>query len=112
MYNSYTPKSDIANPVAFAVRKKVLEQYGTPLSNPNFWYYASPINFLSNTHAFIQIHVGAKDRVVPPKLSADLNLTLNQLNLPHSYFVYNDGGHGLLAQRPQIYARSLQVLQK
>jgi len=112
MYNSYTPRSDVANPVAFSVRKSVLREHGTPLNNPNFWYSASPINFLSNTHAFIQIHVGAKDRVVPPKLSADLNLALNQLNLPHSYFVYPTGKHGLLAQRSQIYARSLQALQK
>ena len=112
MYSSYTPRSDVANPVAFSIRKSVLKQHGTPLNNPTFWYSASPINFLSKTHAFIQIHVGTKDKVVPPKFSADLNLTLNQLGMPHDYYVYLTGSHGLLAQRSQIYARSLQVLQK
>jgi dipeptidyl aminopeptidase/acylaminoacyl peptidase len=112
MYTAYTPKSDVANPVAYKIRKAVLKQYGTPLSNPGFWNEVSPLNFLSNTHAFIQIHVGSKDKVVPPKFSADLNLALNQLSMPHDYFVYTAAGHGLLAQRPQIYARSLQVLQK
>jgi dipeptidyl aminopeptidase/acylaminoacyl peptidase len=112
MYDSYIPKSDIANPVAYKIRKAVLKQYGTPLTNSSFWYYTSPINFLNNTHAFIQIHVGAKDQVVPPKLSADLNLALNQLNLPHGYYVYPDAGHGLVAERSQIYAHSLQALQK
>ena len=111
MFSSYTPRSDVANPVAFSIQKKVLKQYGTPLTNPNFWYYTSPLNFLADIHAFIQIHVGAKDRVVPPKFSADLNLALNQLGLAHQYFVYPTGNHGLLAQRPQIDARSLQILQ-
>jgi dipeptidyl aminopeptidase/acylaminoacyl peptidase len=112
MYTAYTPKSDVANPVAYKIRKAMLKEHGTPLTDPGFWYDASPLNFLSNTHAFIQIHVGAKDKVVPPKLSADLNLALNQLNLPHSYYVYPNGSHGLLAERPLIYARSLEVLQK
>jgi len=112
MYTAYTPKSDVANPVAYKIRKAVLKQYGTPLSNSGFWNEASPLNFLSNTRAYIQIHVGTKDKVVPPKFSADLNLALNQLGMPHDYFVYTAAGHGLLAQRSQIYTRSLQVLQK
>ena len=111
MYMSFTPRSDFANPVAFSIRKKVLAQHGTPLNNPNYWDYTSPINFLANTRATIQIYVGAKDTVVPPKFSADLNQALDQLQAPHYYYVYPNGKHGLLAERSQIYERSLQILQ-
>ena len=112
MYGDYRPRSDYANPVALKIRKAVLKQYGTPLNNPTFWNYTSPMNFLIETHAYIQIHVGAKDKIVPPKFSSDLNLALNQLQLPHSYYVYPSGNHGLLSVRQQIYARSLPVLQR
>ena len=110
MFSSYMPKSDVANPVAFSINKSVLKKYGTPLTNPKFWDYTSPLNFLIHTHAYIQIYVGAKDRIVPPRFSADLSRALNQLNMPHQYFVYPNGKHGLLAERSQIETHSLQAL--
>lgn len=110
MYITYTPPSDESNPYALATRNEVFAKYGTPVDNRAFWYDASPINFLSNIKGSVQIHVGLKDSVVPPTFSADLNNALNRTRVKHQYYAYPDGNHSLGAQRPDIYERSLQLL--
>jgi len=110
MYLTYIPPSDENNPYALATRNEVFAKYGTPADNRNFWYDASPINFLSNIKGSVQIHAGLEDALVSPKFSADLNDALNKTRVKHQYYVYPDGNHSLEAQRPDIYERSLQLL--
>src|SRR5581483_1017026 len=112
MYQDFKPRSDYANPAALKIRKQVLKENGNPLNNPTFWNYTSPLNFLADTRAYIQIHVGAKDTVVPTKFSADLNSALNELQLPHAYYIYPNGDHGMLSVRGQVYTRSLQAIER
>lgn len=110
MYLSYVPPSDENNPYALATRNEVFSKYGVPVQNSRFWYDASPINFVSQIHAFIQIHVGSLDQTVPPQFSADLDAALTKAHIKHQYFVYPDGDHSLEGQRPLIYPRTLQIL--
>ncbi|MGH7157220.1 MAG: alpha/beta hydrolase family protein [Candidatus Saccharimonadales bacterium] len=110
MYLNYVPPSDENNTYALATRNEVFTKYGTPADNTRFWYDASPINFVSQIHAFIQIHVGLLDQTVPPQFSADLDAALSRSHIKHQYFVYQDGDHSLVNQRPLIYSRSLQLL--
>ncbi len=107
MFADYHAISDMANGQAAAVKADVINNEGTPLSNPGFWEKASPINYLAYTKTKFQIHVGEADKIVPPKFSAELNGRLNELKKDHSYFTYASGTHGLVAQRPQIWQRSL-----
>ena len=110
MFSSYTASSDSNNPQAAEIKAYQLNLNGTPISNPKFWDKTSPLNYLTDTHAHIQINVGTADKVVPPHFSADLNQTLNRLKKPHDYYVYQGGTHGLLAQRQLIWDRSLRLL--
>ncbi len=110
MYLSYIPPSDELNPYALATRNEVFAKYGIPADTSRFWYDASPIHFVSWIKARIQIHVGLQDQVVPPQFSADLNAALGGAHISHQYYVYADGDHSLSAQRPLIWARSLQQL--
>lgn len=109
-YSAYTAISDTANSVAQDIRDQELLAHGTPLSNPDYWDKTSPFNFLSHEKAFVQIHVGTDDTVVPPEFSAQLNQALAKAKKPHAYYVYPGGHHGLGQQRAQIWARSLSVL--
>ena len=111
-YLSYVPPSDENNPDALRIRNKVFATYGTPADEDSFWKNASPTSFLANTPAHIQIHVGGLDSIVPPQLSADLNDDLNKIHKDHEYYLYEDGRHGLVLQRPLIWVRSLSILQK
>jgi len=112
MYQSYVAVSDTANPVAAYIRLNQLNTHGTPITNPSFWNAAAPINFVASTKANIQIHVGDQDATVPPHFSADLDSALSAANKPHGYFVYAGGLHGLVAERSQIWQRSLALLEK
>ncbi|HSX17765.1 MAG TPA: alpha/beta fold hydrolase [Candidatus Saccharimonadales bacterium] len=110
MYRSYIPISDRNNPIANNIKQAVLLRYGSPLSDPKFWNATSPLSYLNQLKANVQIYVGSDDRVVPPRFSADLNRALNLIHKQHQYFVYPSGAHGLLDERDQIYANSLKLL--
>jgi dipeptidyl aminopeptidase/acylaminoacyl peptidase len=107
MYTSYVAISDANNSVAASIRADQLARHGTPVSNPSYWDNASPLSFLDHTKAFIQIHVGTADQLVPPRFSADLDNALNRAHKAHEYFIYPDGQHGLISQRDVIWQRSL-----
>lgn len=109
-YSAYTAISDSANSVAQDIREQQLQTHGTPLSNPAFWDKTSPLNFLTHEKAFVQIHVGTADQIVPPEFSAQLNTALSNANKPHTYYAYPGGSHGLGHQRAQIWSRSLAAL--
>ncbi len=111
MYLSYSPPSDENNLNALKTRQDVFNKYGPPTENTIFWRNASPINFVSLIKAHLQIHVGEQDQIVPPVFSADLDAALTKAHISHGYYTYKDGQHSLSAQRPQIWSRSLQLLQ-
>lgn len=112
MYESYIAPSDVNNPVAAGIKAKQLIKFGTPETNPGYWYYASPINYLKNSHTYFQIHVGSADQVVPASFSADLDSRLNSLHKKHGYFVHQGGDHNLGAFRETIWRESLPVLSR
>jgi dipeptidyl aminopeptidase/acylaminoacyl peptidase len=110
MYKAYVAISDTQNPTAANIRLDVLNRYGTPLTNSSFWNKASPLSYLSDTKAKIQIHVGTDDLIVPPQLSADLDQALTTAHKKHEYYVYYGGTHGLGAERTSIWPRSLDLI--
>lgn len=110
MYADYQPISDNNNPLALEVRDQELQAHGTPLSNPEYWNKVTPLSYLKDIKAHVQIHVGTADKVVPPKFSADLDRILNRDHIAHQYFIYKGGHHGLGQQRGLIWSRSLTLL--
>lgn len=111
MYLSYQPSSDENNLNALKTKQDVFNKYGPPTENTVFWQNASPINFVSQIKAFIQIHVGSHDQIVPPKFSADLDAALTKAHIRHGYYVYPDGAHSLQPQRWLVWPRSLRLLE-
>jgi dipeptidyl aminopeptidase/acylaminoacyl peptidase len=110
MYSSYVAVSDSNNATAAAIRSQELSRHGTPLTNADYWDKTSPLKYLDQSKTSYQIHVGAEDRLVPPKFSAELNNALTKLNKPHQYFIYPTGDHGLWNMRQTIWSRSLEQL--
>jgi len=111
MYSAYVAVSDTQNATAANVRLDALDHYGTPYTNPDFWNKASPINYVSQTNAKFQIHVGSDDGLVPPAFSADLDQALTKAGKKHEYYVYEGGRHGLVPERSLIWQRSLDLMQ-
>jgi len=110
MYVRYIPPSDENNLNALKTRSRIFAKYGIPSDNNRFWKNASPINFLPQIKAYLQINVGLLDQTVPPQFSANLDKALSQRHIKHDYFAYQNGDHSLVAERPQIWERSLKIL--
>jgi len=110
IYLSYVPPSDENNLVALKTRSDAFSKYGTPAENPGFWQKASPSNYLTQMVSKVQIHVGSADVIVPPQLSADLDVALTNAHKTHQYYVYTDIGHGLAEVRSLIWSRSLNLM--
>jgi dipeptidyl aminopeptidase/acylaminoacyl peptidase len=113
MYSSYVAISDANNAVAADIRAKELSAHGTPADNLPYWQNASPLNFLSRSRSFYQIHVGTADKIVPPHFSDDLVKQLKKDSVAYEYYVYNGGDHGLMGYRTDyIWPRTLNRLSR
>jgi dienelactone hydrolase len=77
------------------------------------WDRISPINYLDDVQAAIQIHHGARDNQVPPAWSADLNERFTQLGKSVEYFSYPGAGHSLQGRNLNtMMARVVRVFQE
>lgn len=110
LYTRYYPPSDRINPVSKKVRDQVIKKYGTPLTNEYFWHNASPIYFLDRLQARVQIYTGGQDRIVPSSFSEDLAYALESSGKPYLYRYYENGDHGLGAERESIQNDSINYL--
>jgi uncharacterized protein len=91
------------------IRQRLINDFGSPSQNPDFWHKISAINYLESTPAAIQIHHGAADQSVPVLFSENLHAKLLQIGKPHEYFIYPDGDHNFTGrERPLVFTRTLQ----
>ena len=111
MYDGYVATSDQFNDAAADNKANQIDAHGTPLSNPSYWNKVSPLNYISQSRAYFQIHAGNDDTIEPPKFSAELDQALTRLHKKHGYFIYAGGQHGLVAERPIIWQRSLKLFE-
>lgn len=110
LFGTFLAPSDSSNPTARAIRQKMLLKHGSSLSNFRYWSNVSPQTFLKNSKAYYQIYVGALDTTVPPIFSAHLDESLNSTASAHYYKVFPQGDHGLVGERPYIWAESLKKI--
>lgn len=91
------------------IRQKLIDEFGDPTQNPDFWHKISAINYLESTPAAIQIHHGTADQSVPVLFSQNLSAKLHAINKPHEIFIYPGGDHNFTGtERPLVLARTVQ----
>lgn len=73
--------------------QKIIEQFGEPESNPEFWDGISSINYLDRITAPILLHHGTADESVPIAWSDRLNEAVNAAHKPINYHVYRGQPH-------------------
>ena len=76
-------------------RQKLVDQYGTPQSNPLFWQAIDPTYYLSDINTPIQLHTGGDDEEVPAAFSESLYDKLKQLGETVEYYNYPGGDHNI-----------------
>jgi uncharacterized protein len=76
-------------------RKILLEKYGNPSSNPDFWNSIDPTYFISDISTPIQINVGLNDQEVPVDFSTSLKNKLIENGKTVEYYEYPGSDHNI-----------------
>lgn len=76
-------------------RQLLLQQYGTPASNPEFWHSIDPNYFLENITSPVQLHVGSADEEVPPDFSSSLRDRLQRAGKNVEFYEYSGADHNI-----------------
>lgn len=76
-------------------RRELLEKYGSPSAESNFWHQVAPTSFLADLEGSIEIHHAVDDNVVDIEYSRGLAQLLDKTSVPHQLFEYSTGGHNI-----------------
>ncbi len=99
IYNWQKRVSYKPDPLDFELRNDnldiLLQKYGTPSENPEFWDKIDPNYYLSGINIPVQIHVGLADTQVPSDFSKGLYERLNKFGKNAEYFEYEGANHDI-----------------
>ncbi len=117
LLNNWRRRSPQATPVgsAFGARRwrdMLVEQYGTPEMNPEFWSSISANAYLNNVSGPIQLHHGTADTSVPVEFSQKLKRELDDMNKVVEYHEYSGDDHNLTDNLSLALKRSIEFFDK
>lgn len=92
-------------------RQALLDKYGDPKSNPDFWNSASAINFVSNIAGPVQVNHDVSDSVVPKMFADHLVSALQAANKPVTYYIYPGNDHNFRSSFSLLMQRSISFYQ-
>jgi dipeptidyl aminopeptidase/acylaminoacyl peptidase len=76
-------------------RQDLIDKYGTPQSNPEFWNSLDPTAYVKDITSPIQLHVGENDETVPVAFSTSLRDKLQAANKIVEYYAYPGADHNI-----------------
>jgi len=88
-------------------RQNYLAQFGTPEQNPAFWDSISPMAYLGDITAPIQLDQGTADTEVPLQFSQTLASDLRAANKPVELYTYAGSDHNIAQGFSLAMARSV-----
>jgi dipeptidyl aminopeptidase/acylaminoacyl peptidase len=108
LYNWHPPAADRPPPsFGGGARQSYLAKYGTPDQNKAFWDSISPMAYLADITAPIQIHHGTADVEVPLQFSQTLASDLKAAGKPVELYTYAGSDHNISQGFSQAMARSV-----
>lgn len=90
----------------------LINQYGLPSENPDFWRKIKPYNFLNKITAPIQLHHGTNDESVPIELSVSLKEALEKEGKSVEYFEYSGDDHNISANSGLAWRRTIRFFEE
>ena len=106
--NWHPPATDRPPPsFAGSARQTYLGRFGTPEQNPKFWDSISPMSYLSDITAPIQLHHGTNDVEVPLQFSQTLAQDLQAATKPVELYTYAGADHNIAQGFPLAMQRSV-----
>lgn len=89
-------------------RRELLETYGSPDENPEFWASISPNSYLSDLSGPLQLHHGTADSSVPLEFSETLETQLEAVDWPGELYTYDGDNHNISVNFTTAMQRSIQ----
>jgi uncharacterized protein len=89
-------------------RQQMVELYGSPEVNPEFWAAISPNSYLADISGPLQLHHSTTDESVPVILSQLLYSQMMSQGLPVQLFEYEGDDHDITANFSTAMTRSIQ----
>ena len=94
-------------------RQDLIDRFGTPDQNPQFWQSISPINYVSDISGPAQVHHGTADESVPWEFSQSLNDALKGAGKTAEFYKYEGADHNLSGSAfGQAMERSVEFFDK
>jgi dipeptidyl aminopeptidase/acylaminoacyl peptidase len=93
-------------------RQELVETYGGPEENPEFWASISPITYVSDISGPLQLHHGTNDADVPIEFSESLDKAMQAAGKTVEYYVYNGDNHNLLNNWGTVMRRTIEFFDK
>ena len=91
---------------------EVIEEYGEPSENPDFWSSISPNSFLSDISGPLQLHHGTADSSVPLVFSQSLESQMAEAGKTVELFTYEGDDHNLSKNLSVALGRSVEFFNK
>jgi uncharacterized protein len=85
---------------------QIIEKYGTPTENPEFWDNISPIHFFENISVPVMIHHGTADTSVPIDWSKRATTELEKHQKDVTFYEYPGEPHEFIDAWPQVMQRT------
>ncbi len=93
-------------------RQNLINQYGTPQSNPTFWNSIDPTYYVADIAAPVQLDVGGADEEVPVAFSESLYDKLQAAGKTSEFYVYPGSDHNISQDFDLAMQRSLTFFDK
>ncbi|MCR4324330.1 MAG: alpha/beta fold hydrolase [Candidatus Curtissbacteria bacterium] len=93
-------------------RQLLVEQYGEPEKNPQFWNSISANSYLADISGPIQLHHGTHDTSVPVEFSQKLDEQLKAVGTVSELNVYQGDDHNLSANFNTAMQRSIEFFDR
>ncbi|MEK7595032.1 MAG: alpha/beta fold hydrolase [Patescibacteria group bacterium] len=93
-------------------RQTLVQEYGTPNENPNFWMSISANSYLKDISGPLQLHHGTKDSSVPVEFSQTLKEQMEKVGKEVELYIYDGNDHNLSASLGVALDRSVKFFDK
>ncbi len=94
------------------LHEDLINQYGTPLQNPQFWASVSPNTYLSDLSGPLQLHHDIADGEVPVEFSQELYDQARQAGKTAELYTYPGDDHNLMRSFSLAMQRTIAFFDK
>lgn len=108
---TFTPPTTIPTR-ALGWRNQLIEKYGTPEENPEFWNSISANSYLKDIGGPIQIHHGTNDTSVPVLFSQKLKEQMDSAGKTNELYIYQGDDHNIEANFNVAAQRSVEFFDR